>query len=139
MEDDLIEIDLTRPFRITSNPLLARRAENPGAGAPLVEKPSSLPAPEVKPEPPKEWVLPGPDTQVLEKPAVEEPPAPTPPEPVIAFTPEFAPAGAPALATKDAPLPTAPAPPKSLSFTDARTCRRSPMTAAWMFSADGGS
>src|SRR5688572_9000585 len=73
VEEDLIEIDLTRPFRITSNPLLARRAEKPGTGAPAVERPSSLPSPEVKPAPPKDWILPGPDTKILEKPAVEEP------------------------------------------------------------------
>jgi TonB family protein len=80
---DSLEIDLTRPFRLVSDPALARRAENPGAGAPLAHIPrrqDSL-APPPKPgasglpetgapsdAPPKEWVLPGPGTETLEKP-----------------------------------------------------------------------
>src|SRR6185369_8794272 len=77
-----LEIDLTRPFRLTSNPLLARRAEHPGTGAPVVKFPSTSEKPPVpnatnalgdKPTtaPPKDWVLPGPSTQVLEKPGDE--------------------------------------------------------------------
>jgi TonB family protein len=39
---DPLEIDLTRPFRITDNPALAHKAVNPGAGAPVVEKPTPI-------------------------------------------------------------------------------------------------
>lgn len=68
---DAMEIDLTRPFRLTNNPLLARRAENPGVGAPVVEKPRPLTGP-APVEPPRDWVLPGPDTQELLPPPAED-------------------------------------------------------------------
>lgn len=80
----LMEIDLTRPFRLVSDPRLAHRSENPGTGGPVVEKPtpaagtgqpaekkervSALPGPVTQV---KEWVLPGPQTQQLEKGTVE--------------------------------------------------------------------
>lgn len=78
-----LEIDLTRPFRLTSNPLLARKADNPGTGAPIVKFPSTAEKPAMpnattalgdKPttEPPKDWILPGPSTQILEKPGNED-------------------------------------------------------------------
>jgi TonB family protein len=70
-----LEIDLTRPFRIVTDPSLARRAKISGTGAPVVERPSSLP-PALAPvprRPPKEWVLPGPQTRQLEKPAEQAP------------------------------------------------------------------
>ncbi|HRY28786.1 MAG TPA: TonB family protein [Elusimicrobiota bacterium] len=75
-EVDRLEIDLTRPFRLTDNPFLARRAKVSGTGAPIVEKPKPVTAPpagEVKP--PSEWVLPGPDTKELEKPVTAEDPS----------------------------------------------------------------
>jgi periplasmic protein TonB len=64
---DEMEIDLTRPFRITSNPLLARRAENPGVGAPVVDTPKPLagvPAPKAP-----EWTLPSTPQQEVAPPA----------------------------------------------------------------------
>lgn len=76
-----IEIDLTRPFRLTNNPLLARRAVNSGTGAPVVTSPVPLPpetASAEKPAPLQEWILPGPDTRELVKPAsAEDPSSPT--------------------------------------------------------------
>jgi TonB family protein len=71
-ETALIEIDLTRPFRLTDDPKLARRAEKPGTGAPIVTNPSTLPGTPKKIEPPKEWVLPGPHTKILEKPSASD-------------------------------------------------------------------
>jgi TonB family protein len=68
-EPSSIEIDLTRPFRLTQDPRLARRAEHPGTGAPVVAKPSPAPLAAPPAEVPKDWVLPGPKTQVLEKPS----------------------------------------------------------------------
>jgi TonB family protein len=76
---DPLEIDLSRPFRITSDPRLARRAQNPGAGAPVVQSPtpivgkgvvggSETPAPEAKGAA-KEWVLPTPETKTVEAPS----------------------------------------------------------------------
>lgn len=77
-----IEIDLTKPFRIGGNPLL-----KPGGGTALnipkeKEGPPALKE-ENEPEPPKqieevkprEWVLPGPDTQETVKPQAEPKPA----------------------------------------------------------------
>jgi TonB family protein len=77
---DAMEIDLSRPFRITDNPALAHRAKNPGLGAPVVEKVTpvagkgvaggeeTLPAKGKGPV--KEWTLPVPGAhQVLENPA----------------------------------------------------------------------
>lgn len=75
-----LEIDLTRPFRITDDPSKERRAVNPGAGAPVVYKPTLLPgrgtpggeehAPPVEtPSPAKEWILPTPETKQVEPPA----------------------------------------------------------------------
>ncbi len=76
-ENEGIEIDLTRPFRLTTNPLLAKRAKNPGTGAPLVKQRQAVP-PAAKPEPlkvaspvkEKDWVLPTPETKEVEKPVV---------------------------------------------------------------------
>lgn len=77
LDADAIEIDLTRPFRLTSNPLLARRAAVPGTGAPVVTepRPGSSPAQVAAavPKPPSDWVLPGPDTKELVKPADQPP------------------------------------------------------------------
>jgi TonB family protein len=76
---DPLEVDLSRPFRITSDPRLAHRTEHPGAGAPLVQNPtpipgkgvvggSETPAPGAQ-GPAKEWVLPTPETKKLEPPS----------------------------------------------------------------------
>ena len=71
-----IEIDLTKPFRIGGNPLL-----KPGGGTTLKEvKDPSPPAPmeetlTEKKMPPKDWVIPGPNTKVIEKPQPEGVPA----------------------------------------------------------------
>ncbi|MBI4396733.1 MAG: energy transducer TonB [Elusimicrobia bacterium] len=77
--DSSIEIDLTRPFRLTHDPSLARRAKVSGTGAPLVTspKPVTAPAPAVPQTPPKDWVLPGPDTTELEKPSDGDEASPT--------------------------------------------------------------
>ena len=67
----VLEIDLTRPFRLTQDPRLARRSPNPGTGAPVVRSPTPMQDPlpqEVKPKPIQDWVLPGPKTEVLVKP-----------------------------------------------------------------------
>ena len=67
---DALEVDLTRPFRLTSDPKKAFRSPNPGTGAPRVENPT--------PEPFKlgggvaakgtDWTLPTPATKILETP-----------------------------------------------------------------------
>jgi len=74
-----IEIDLTKPFRIGGNPLLkpgggttSKSVKKPGPPG-LLEKPEE----QKKPEPPKDWVLPSPNTKVLEKPVLETPQATT--------------------------------------------------------------
>lgn len=41
---DAMEVDLTRPFRLTSDPKKAFRSTNPGTGAPRVEKPTPGPS-----------------------------------------------------------------------------------------------
>lgn len=71
-----IEIDLTKPFRIGGNPLL-----KPGGGTterePEVLGPPALPQDDPVPEtrkPPKDWILPGPHTRKVERPA---PPTPS--------------------------------------------------------------
>ena len=73
--NNAIEIDLTKPFRIGGNPLLKpgggttlKELVNPGPPAPMEAEPSE------KKEKPKDWVLPGPATRVLEKPAPETAP-----------------------------------------------------------------
>lgn len=62
-----MEIDLTKPFRIGGNPLL-----KPGGGTSLKVEKIGLPSQADKisetKTPPKEWVLPGPETKVIEKP-----------------------------------------------------------------------
>ncbi len=71
-----LEIDLTKPFRIGGNPLL-----KPGGGTTLkAVKDPAPPAPLDEPvvekkTPPKDWVLPGPETKVIEKPVPEGAPA----------------------------------------------------------------
>ena len=80
---DAMEIDLSRPFRITDNPALAHRAKNPGAGAAVVEKPTPIAGKgqaggqETSAEGKgavKDWTLPDPKAhQVLEKPAEAAP------------------------------------------------------------------
>ncbi|MBK8871998.1 MAG: TonB family protein [Elusimicrobia bacterium] len=67
---DPLEVDLTRPFRLTSDPRKAFRSSNPGTGAPRVDKPT--------PEPFKagggvaakgvDWTLPTPGTKIFETP-----------------------------------------------------------------------
>lgn len=79
---DPMEIDLSRPFRITDDPRLARRALNPGAGAPVVQKPTPIAGKGAvggEEEGPadgkgaaKDWVLPTPQTTQLETPAPGE-------------------------------------------------------------------
>jgi TonB family protein len=63
-----VEIDLTRPFRLTTNPLQQRRVEKPGFPNPILESPKVLaPIPsqprDVSP-PAKEWTLPQPGQPV---------------------------------------------------------------------------
>lgn len=67
------EVDLTRPHVLVDNPLLARKAVNPGRGGhsteglkPVLDVPPAAPAPE------KTWVLPSADTKVFEKPLVNQ-------------------------------------------------------------------
>lgn len=70
-----VEVDLTYPFIGTGPAKLgAPKLEVPGAKGPILpaENPNTAP---VKPQPPKDWVLPGPKTETIEKPA---PPPPTP-------------------------------------------------------------
>jgi TonB family protein len=67
---DALEVDLTRPYRLTSDPKKAFRAIHSGTGAPRVENPT--------PEPfklgggiaakGKDWTLPTPATKILETP-----------------------------------------------------------------------
>jgi TonB family protein len=77
-----LEIDLSRPFRITDDPSKARQALNPGAGAPVVNAPTMAPgkgvvggaedaAPDAK-GPAKDWVLPTEKTTQLEPPSTGE-------------------------------------------------------------------
>lgn len=77
-----LELDLTRPFRITDDPSKAHRALNPGAGAPVVQTPTLEAgkgliggAEDATPDakgPAKDWVLPTEQTKVLETPATGE-------------------------------------------------------------------
>ncbi len=70
---ETIEIDLTRPFRLTADPRLARQSPNPGTGAPLV----AVPKPgETKPggglaAKGTEWTLPGAKTTRIDLPLVD--------------------------------------------------------------------
>jgi TonB family protein len=72
---ETIEIDLTQPFRVGGNPLLKTgggdREDKPAKPGP---RPLSETKPLEKPEPPKDWVLPGPKTTEVEKPHLESPP-----------------------------------------------------------------
>ena len=70
--DHSMEIDLTQPFRIGGNPLLkpgggttVNEVRNPGPPAPMDAEPSD------KKAPPKDWVIPTPQTKIIEKPAPE--------------------------------------------------------------------
>lgn len=70
---DAIEVDLTRPFRLTADPRLARLSANPGTGAPIVDKPTpgpSLPGGGVAAKG-VEWTAPGPKTTALTTPEIE--------------------------------------------------------------------
>lgn len=74
-QNNSIEVDLTKPFRIGGNPLLKpgggttlKEVRNPGPPAPMEAEPSE------KKTPPKDWVLPGPQTKILEKPVPESAP-----------------------------------------------------------------
>ena len=70
-----VEVDLTYPFIGSGAAKLgAPKSLAPDAKGPVLpaETPATEPA---KPQPPKDWVLPGPRTQTMEKPA---PPPPTP-------------------------------------------------------------
>ncbi len=40
---DTVEVDLTRPFRLTSDPAKAFKSPDPGTGRPLVDKPTPAP------------------------------------------------------------------------------------------------
>lgn len=88
-ERELVEIDLTKPFRIGGNPLL-----KPGGGT--TDKPVQNPSvpgktpdfPTEKGSKPKDWVLPGPDTKVLEKPVPDAAPPVTHPNGVEGATGE---------------------------------------------------
>ena len=75
-ENSSIEIDLTKPFRIGGNPLLKagggntlKEVRKSGAQG-LLEEPSAE-----KKAPPKDWLMPGPRTKVLEKPLAEAVPS----------------------------------------------------------------
>jgi TonB family protein len=82
---DVMEIDLSRPFRITDDPSKAHRALKPGAGAPVVEKPTPIagkgvaggeeaPVTTEGKAPVKDWTLPDPNAhQQLENPSEAAP------------------------------------------------------------------
>ncbi|MBL8022951.1 MAG: energy transducer TonB [Elusimicrobia bacterium] len=67
---DLIEVDLTRPYRLTSDPRKAFKSPNPGTGAPRVEKPTPGPFKAGGGVAMKgtDWTLPTPATKILEQP-----------------------------------------------------------------------
>lgn len=67
---DPVEIDLTRPHRLTSDPKKAFRSTNPGTGAPRVEKPTPEPFQAGGGVAAKgvDWTLPTPATKILETP-----------------------------------------------------------------------
>lgn len=70
---DTIEIDLTRPFRLTTDPRLARLSSNPGTGAPRVDKPTpgpTVPGGGVAAKG-ADWTVPGPRTAALEVPSTD--------------------------------------------------------------------
>ena len=76
LDNNTIEIDLTKPFRIGGNPLLkpgggttVKPVLNPGPPAPLEEPVAE------KNTPPKDWVLPTPETKVIEKPVPDASPS----------------------------------------------------------------
>jgi len=75
-----LEIDLTRPFRLTADPLKAHKAKNLSSGGRIVENPAPAPWAETAKtvEPQKEWTLPGPKTKILEKLPAEDAPVPSP-------------------------------------------------------------
>lgn len=65
---DPIEIDLTRPHRLTSDPKKSFRSTNPGTGAPRVEKPTPEPFQAGGGVAAKgvDWTLPTPATKIFE-------------------------------------------------------------------------
>lgn len=69
-----MEIDLTRPFRLVSDPRLEKRVEKPRASAPVVNNLAPAVAPPVAPVPPREWVLPKDQNQETVKPTTVDDP-----------------------------------------------------------------
>jgi TonB family protein len=67
---DRIDVDLTRPFRLTSDPTQTFKSPNPGTGRPMVVKPTPGPFQEGGGVAPKgrEWALPTPGTKGVETP-----------------------------------------------------------------------
>lgn len=67
---DAMEVDLTRPYRLTSDPKKAFRSTNPGTGAPRVDKPTPHPFKAGGGIAAKgtDWTLPTPATKILETP-----------------------------------------------------------------------
>lgn len=67
---DRIDVDLTRPYRLTSDPTQTFRSLHPGTGRPMVVKPTPGPFQEGGGVAPKgrEWTLPAPGTKGAETP-----------------------------------------------------------------------
>lgn len=67
---DRIDVDLTRPFRLTSDPTQTFKSPNPGTGRPMVVKPTPGPFQEGGGVAPKgrEWTLPAPGMKGVETP-----------------------------------------------------------------------
>ncbi|MBK6879572.1 MAG: energy transducer TonB [Elusimicrobia bacterium] len=67
---DRIDVDLTRPYRLTSDPTQTFRSPHPGTGRPMVVKPTPGPFQEGGGVAPKgrEWTLPAPGTKGAETP-----------------------------------------------------------------------
>ncbi|MBL0359523.1 MAG: hypothetical protein IPP70_00390 [Elusimicrobia bacterium] len=76
---DRIDVDLTRPYRLTSDPTQTFRSPHPGTGRPMVVKPTPGPFQEGGGVAPKgrEWTLPAPGTKGR-KPRWRETPCPNP-------------------------------------------------------------
>ena len=67
---DRIDVDLTRPYRLTSDPTQTFRSPHPGTGRPMVVKPTPGPFQEGGGVAPKgrDWTLPAPGTKGAETP-----------------------------------------------------------------------